>query len=384
MTRSFALFLLLLAAVPASALDVTWHNKLDLYADDVESFTPWRIDGTILSNQYKTWLDFNVTPQSFVQLGFLFMYESGSGNFNTNTAFPIPKGPITSSSTWATNQSADAVMPVISWRWRTDSSLASLGTIETVNRHGFIEPIQRVQLDITRPIEYGGQWIEKRDRWRLDAFLSWSRLQINPTQREQFVAGFVGEQDLLPWFALEQQIENFHQGGQGLDSAVAGFVSNNSNFAGGGSFHGNLGWLHDSSLTIWGLASNDTFFITGGQGGKQGSALYVQATAQPGNWFELFGSEFRGRDYITMDGDPNYNSQYQANTFATSTSSGFPLGYLGRRTVHELGFRKTVELNKWVTFDAEERNQWVQQYFVWMFRVVGRLRFDRLLWSWAD
>ena len=95
----------------------------------------------------------------------------------------------------------DEVKPLLGFRYRTQTSLGALGTLVTEDRHGYIEPLEVTTLELTRPIEYGLQWIESRPRFHADLYLNWQHL--NPsTSREIFDYGGVLSGDATGWARL--------------------------------------------------------------------------------------------------------------------------------------------------------------------------------------
>src|SRR5205823_13497442 len=100
----------------------------------------------------------------------------------------------------------DQVKPILSMRWRADQTpnrdaIGVLGTLITERRHGLLEPLQATTLELTRPVEYGAQWLE-RGRWlSADLFLNWQRL-LTRQEREVFDAG--GVATVHPWTRSEE------------------------------------------------------------------------------------------------------------------------------------------------------------------------------------
>ena len=45
-----------------------------------------------------------------------------------------------------------------------------LGVLETVKRHGYLEPLEVTTLEFIRLIEYGAQLIQRRKYWDMDPF----------------------------------------------------------------------------------------------------------------------------------------------------------------------------------------------------------------------
>ena len=353
-------FLLLALASAARAETVRWDNTFDFYGDDVESFTPYRIDGTFLTGQYKSWLDVQPATGTHFLLGFFMEHLSGSTQF------------------------ADRIQPVLSLRLGDESDQFIMGTLETKNRHGLLEVLEVPQLDFLRPMEYGLQWLSKHDEFHADVFMNWSQLLKIGAQREQVRYGGMAEQRLAGPLWLEAQTLSFHQGGE---LAGVGIVANNVVGGGGLKLQGSLGALGPSELAAYRLFDHDSFY---GGSVNNGSALFVKGGITPWRGFELFASYFHGYNWVSADGDQNYNSVGYNNSLVAVMDTyyeGSPVtfgtlnAYLNpQRDVEELAVVKKAALNDYTTLEFEEHNQWVEQDFVWWFRVVGRVRFDRLLW----
>ena len=63
------------------------------------------------------------------------------------------------------DQFATQILPVVSYRFTTDHDLGVLGTLETVRRHGYLAPLEVLQLDFIRTARTKG--LTERDvRWR--------------------------------------------------------------------------------------------------------------------------------------------------------------------------------------------------------------------------
>src|SRR6185436_5616000 len=82
------------------------------------------------------------------------------------------------------------VKPVIAFQYRTATSTGSLGTLLPVRRHGLLEPLAATTLELTRPVEYGLAWEERRKHWEAEVFVNWQRLNLE-NQREAFDYGWV-------------------------------------------------------------------------------------------------------------------------------------------------------------------------------------------------
>jgi hypothetical protein len=397
--RAFGAILLLVgtaSAARAGLLDVNWRNEFNMYADDEESFTPYELDGTLLNSQWKSWVELWTSSNTFVQVGFFAEHEAGSNNFAD--VFPQVQSNTLPAGYWTAG-----ILPVISWRYKDDHTRFNLGSIDTYNNHELLEPIQVQQVQIIRPIEYGAQIYEDYSWFRGEAYITWLRLAfpappdtlvaeaqepyyntppLSENQREQFVTAARVEADAASWLTFKGQIKNFHQGGTGVDSEVAGDVANNRLIAAGGSFHGTCGMLGPSELAAWGLNSHDSFFVSN----IIGYGLYVQESIRPSIPFigpvTIYGSEFRGRNWISAEGDPNYNSIGANNPLGLySSKEDLPGFYKTNRYVEDVGFRKVIPFVLGTTLSIQELNQFVDNRFVYQFDFTGRLAFDLHIWS---
>ena len=199
----------------------------------------------------------------------------------------------------------DPVLPILSFRWRTATSLAVLGTLETVDRHGFLEPLQATTYEITRPVEYGVQWIETRDGFSGEAFVNWQQLNTEE-HREVFDYGLLLAGDPLPWLRLEGQLHGLHHGGQLYDS---GDVANNTVWAAGARGHARLGGTFSGELAAFYLASSanlDRRAWTAPRSRATASGYAVASTAGRLGAAHLIW--WRGTDFISHEGDHNYGS----------------------------------------------------------------------------
>ena len=135
--------------------DLTWKNGLTFYLDNTEFFNPYRTGETLLGGQVLSYLFAALGPRTEVVAGFHGNHQSGDSRF------------------------LSPFKPILGFRYRTDHSLAALGTLVTEDRHGYLEPLEGRLLDITRPVEYGVQWREQRGAGGGEIFLNWQRLNTS-------------------------------------------------------------------------------------------------------------------------------------------------------------------------------------------------------------
>ena len=282
---------LLAAAFPLSAQRIDWRTRAVLYGDNTEFFTPYRVGETILGGQVTTWLADRIGRRSELRIGLFADRRWGSDHFT------------------------DSLKPVLAFRYDTPHSLGVFGTLETVQRHGLLEPLMVTTRELTTPIEYGGQWIENRGAFHGEAWINWQKLNT-PAQREQFELGTVLRLQPIRRMRAELQQLWYHRGGQLYDPTP---LSNNRTLAIGATLSDSLGKLGRSSLAAWQLWSwghIDPAYPTDRP--TKGHGTYVRAGITPWNWAEIFAIHWIGRDYSGDAGDNNYNSTGFDPTFYRS------------------------------------------------------------------
>lgn len=302
----------------ATAQEIQWQNRFTLYGDNTEFFTPYRVGETILGGQFTSSLWFKTGKRTGILAGVFGDRRSGSNDF------------------------LDQVKPILSFRYRTATSLGVLGTLETVDRHGLLEPLEVTTLELTRPIEYGLQWKEDRKHWDVDAFLNWQAVN-RPNQREVFDYGWRLRLRPVRWLSLESQLHGVHHGGQLYDAGVP--VTNNLVAGFGVGVSDSFPIIGRSSLLFYRLQSSGNIDPNApASRPKEGHGYYLRAGVTPGNWFELFTIFWNGRDFLSQEGDNNYNSVGADPTY-----------YRSRRTYREIGIVRRTEIESRVTLDAEFR-----------------------------
>ena len=312
------LALMLAGTVAAAAQSVDWRTRATFYGDNTEFFTPFRTGETILGAQFSTFLDIVPTEHTRIHAGVFGDLRYGDDEF------------------------LDPVKPILSFRYETPSTLGVLGTLETENRHGYLEPLEVTTLEFTRPIEYGAQLIQRHTYWDMDLFLDWQGLNT-PSSREIFNYGLVLHGLPASFLTLEFQFHGLHHGGQLFAAGVP--VTNNTNSAIGARLHRRLGVLGASSLSAYYLSSrghidpafSDTL-------PDRGHGTYLRASIEPAAHLEVFGLYWMGTNYHTDEGDPNYNSAGVSDSV-----------YRSRRRYFELGVVKRARIDDRVELDAEFR-----------------------------
>jgi hypothetical protein len=302
---------------------LAWTSLFTFYADNTEFFTPYRLGETILGAQATGAL--SIRPRDDVELlvGAFGDYRYGSPHF------------------------LDQIKPVLSLRWRARSqsreAVGVLGTLITERRHGFLEPIEVTTLELTRPVEYGGQWIERRRWMRADLFVNWQHL-LSSTQREVFDYGGVLALTPARWLAIEGQLHGVHHGGQQYSGAEP--VENNVVTALGARLVDTLPLLGRSELALFRLQGRGNIDPAAPDGEpRHGWGTYLRGGITPLRWVELFGIYWRARDFLSAEGDRNYSSE--GFTYARY--------YRSPRTYIELGIARRVPIERGIALDTELR-----------------------------
>lgn len=310
--------LLLLRAVPAAAQALTWNTVATLYGDNTEFFTPYRVGETILGGQFRSALRFRTGEHTGFHLGVFGDHRSGSEEF------------------------IETVKPLITFQYRTGTSTGTLGTLLPERRRGFLDALEVSTLELTRPIEYGLEWSERRAAWDGDIYVNWQKLNLSG-QREVFDYGWIVRVRPLPVLSLESQLHGVHHGGQLFDAGVP--VTNNTALGLGAILADSVRWLGKSSLALYRMQSSGNADPSAPAGRPdKGHGWLLRAAVTPRGWFELFSISWWGRDFLSQEGDNNYNSVGADPSF-----------YRSRRKYWELGLLKRTTIEGEVTLDAELR-----------------------------
>ena len=317
LAMTIASVLLLGRARPAPAQELTWKNGLTFYLDNTEFFNPYRTGETLLGGQVLSYLSAALGPRTEVIAGFYGNHQSGASSF------------------------LDPFKPILGFRYRTDHSLGVIGTLVTESRHGYVEPLQGTLLELTRPVEYGVQWREEHAAGGGEIFLDWQRLNTS-RGREVFDYGLLLHANPTRWLRLELQGHGVHHGGQLYTAGQP--VANNEVLGLGGQLHAELPFLGSSTLRAFQLLSHGDIDSLPGGRPDHGHGTYIRAAITPGNWIEVFAIQWWGRDFVSNEGDANYNSQ-----------GSDPAFYHSYRKYQEIGLARRTPIESGLTLDTELR-----------------------------
>ena len=337
MRRLLAVVALAAATRPvASAQEIHWKNEFLFYLDNTEFFTPYRTGETILGSWFKTSLELATGGNTLVTAGVFGDHRSGDTRFLD-------------------------VKPLLSFRWQTDRSLMVLGTLETRDRHGYLEPLEATTLELTRPVEYGLQWVEDQPRFHVDAYLNWQHLDTE-TSREIFDTGFAAWWKVTEALRLEAQLHELHHGGQLHD---VGPVNNNVVGGAGLRWTRELGSMGPASLAGFYLASKGPVDMNIPGRVIAGHGYYLRAAAEPWKILELAFIVWRGHNFISQEGDHNYGS-----------IAVHPSAYRVDRSYEELAAIKRFRLAGTVEGDAQVRLHRIDGKVEYSYRLTVRAPFD--------
>lgn len=313
----------------------TLRSEFSFYGDNTEFFEPFRLRQTLLGQQFKSYLDLETGERTRLWAGLFADHPSALFNSSVN------------------------VLPLLSFVYQQDDFQGVLGTLQPVNRHGLLEPLEVTTLEMTRPIEYGLQWLQKGEFFKSDIFLDWQTL-LTPSSRETFDYGGSVRFLCLPFLELDAQAHCYHVGGV----TYAGVVRNNFVGGLGLTLSSNLSVLGKSSLVLFDLGSNDTQ-RSNYPGPTQGGGYYAKGSFSPLPGFTIFGIAWVGKDFMSEEGDSNYNSFGYDGVY-----------YLSDRHYEETGIQFEAALENGTTFDVELRSHWIEDSWAHSFRIVAQIPFD--------
>jgi hypothetical protein len=318
----------------ARAEELNLVNDLTFYGDNTEFFEPFRLRQTILGQQFESYLDAPTGDHTGFWAGLFVDHPS------------------------AQDTEVD-VKPILSFRFHDNDSTGIFGTLQTVARHGLIEPLEVTTLELTRPIEYGLQWLQEGKIFKMDAFLDWQDV-LTFDQREIFDYGGSAELPLESFLSLEGQYHGYHVGGV----SFPGPVWNNFATALGPRVEVKGPGKGPDSLTLLGLTSK-TIDLTTYPGPEEGYGFYAKAVVWLFPDFNLFGIDWVGKDFYSYEGDSNYDSVGYDGVY-----------YQSNRTYEELGLQLNTVIESGITFDFEFRLHWIEDSMANSFRIVAQAPFD--------
>lgn len=336
--------LLMVGVAPLSAQRIEWHTRATLYADNTEFFTPYRTGETMLGGQLATWI----------------AGAAGRG-VELRAGAAIDRR-------WGSIEFADSVKPLLAVHYRTRHSHAILGTLDNARRFGLLDPVMVSTRELTTPVEYGGQWHERRGRFDGQAWLNWRKLNTRD-QREEFEMGAVASLEVLPWLAVHAQHLWSHRGGQLFEAGVP--VTNNRVTAAGVRIAHRVPVVRRGSLQVMRLWS-DGFLEPDPPADRPsaGRGTWLRLAAMPWRGVELFAVQWWGRDFHAAAGDANYGSVGVDPDFYRSDRRYTELGAT-RRVRSRTGTELDLEI-RWHRIDDEPSEAFLGTDWELSYRLVVR------------
>lgn len=339
------LTLLLMAAGAGASFaqdSLTVRADVLFYGDNTEFRNPFREGETIFGASARVTLAAALGEQVELSLG-----VTGNQRFGSDDAF-------------------EQVRPVIALTLSGRGSAFTFGTFaphvhaaapgpDLNGPHALLPPLQRETLAFDRPYEAGFQWRFTRPALRHDLWLNWQRVNT-PEHRERFDAGANGRLRLRGPLALPFQMHIVHEGGQLFRS---GPVADSLALAAGLEVKGATAHLDSAAIEAFGVASR--FVPDRAEDGRDqdGGGFFARASGERAGWRGHL-VVWRGKAFITDEGDPNYLSIRRNGT-----------RYRGTRDYSELGVTRLFRPDPRVALHASFRIHRVEKDYGYSYRILG-------------
>lgn len=341
--------MLLAAAAAAQGVDYSVDATVAFYGDNTEFFNPFRVGETTLGTHALVFGEARTSDRLAIRAGIL-----ANQRFGTRNAF-------------------EQIRPVISLIVGGPKSRLVLGTLDNTRRaygpgpdrsglHSILPPLQVETLAFTRPWEAGAQWIVDTPAVKHESWVNWQRLGT-ATQREEFDAGSTSRFRVHRALVIGGDFHVVHDGGQLTD---AGAVGESIAGSAGGEIGGPAGSFQRIALEAYVLGSRNVPDRAEPLSIRSGFATFLRASAER-NFWRVHGILFRGDDFITREGDPNYLSIRRDGS-----------GFRNLRDYAEAGLTKTFALAHDSFLEASLRAHRIEQHYEYSFRIfaVAKLRID--------
>jgi hypothetical protein len=336
----FCAALLPLRASAQEALAI--RSDFLFYGDNTEFRNPFREGETIFGAAVRVTADIALNERVSVSAG-----GFGNQRFGSEDAF-------------------EHVRPVLSLTVRGRRSSFVLGTLpppRTSDRptgpdrdgpHELLPPLQRETLAYERPYEAGLAWTFNGTRVDHHFWLEWQRLNT-PEHRERFDGGMRTSYRLSDFVTLPFQLHLVHEGGQLHQS---GAVADSAAFATGATVGRTIG-RYAATLEIFALGSRYVPDRSRPNLSRDGVAFFGRAAADRDGWrgHVIF---WRGRNFITDEGDPNYLSIERSGN-----------RYRGTRDYSEAGLTRRFTLARAAVLDVSARLHRVEGRYEYSYRILS-------------
>ena len=221
--------------------------------------------------------------------------------------------------------------------------------------HGLLPVLQRETLSFTRPFEAGLQWTFAGSRLKHDAWVNWQRVNT-AEHRERFDSGIAAEVRAGRRFVIPLQLHIVHEGGQLFAS---GAVRDSAAAAIGLQASGAPGLFERATLEMFALASRYVPDREAPDRNRRGAGFFGRASVERSGWrgHIVF---WRGQDFVTDEGDPNYLSIRRDGSY-----------YRGTRDYAEAGLTRAFRPAPGVTIAASGRIHRTERHYEYSYRVLA-------------
>lgn len=341
--------LLLAREGAAQAVDYSLDATVTFYGDNTEFFNPFRAGETILGAHAAVFGEARTSDRLAIRLGI-----DGNQRFGSRHGFEV-------------------VRPVLALVIGGPQSRLILGTLDTGRRaygigpdrsgsHALLPPLQVETLAFDRPWESGVQWLVNTPRIAHDSWVHWQRL-ANAGQRERFDTGLTTRVRVHRAIRIGGDLHMVHEGGQ---LSANGPVSDSVAGAIGAEVAGPAGSTDRLSFEAFVLGSRFVPDRAISSRTRAGFGTFLRAAIEDSGW-RAHALIWRGDDFLTREGDPNYLSIRR---------DGTPFRSL--RDYAEAGVTRSFALAKDSWLEASIRGHRVENHYEYSFRIlsVAKLRLD--------
>lgn len=341
--------LLLAREAAAQDVDLSLDATATFYGDNTEFFNPFRKGETTLGAHAVVFGEARMSERLAVRLG-----AFANQRFGSDRCF-------------------DDVRPVLALVIGGPQSRLILGTLETGRRaygigpdrsgpHALLPPLQVETLAFDRPWEAGLQWLVHTPRVGHESWLHWQRV-ANAHRRERFDTGFTTRARVHRAIRIGGDLHFVHEGGQ-LSSN--GPVADSLAGALGAEVGGPVGAIDRVSFEAFALGSRFVADRAITSTIRAGLGTFLRAAVENAGW-RAHALIWRGDDFLTREGDSNYQS---------IRLDGTP--YRSLRDYGEAGVTRLFTLAKDSWLEASLRGHRIENHYEYSFRIlsVAKLHLD--------
>jgi hypothetical protein len=318
------------------------RSDLLFYGDNTEFHNPFREGETLFGAALRVAAVADLNERIFLSIG-----GFGSQRFGSEKSFEL-------------------VRPVLSLTVRGARSSFVFGTFPPIGvdapagpdrggPHGLLPPLQRETLSYERPYEAGLSWTFKGARLGHHFWLDWQRLNT-PDHRERFDGGVNTSWRVSNRLSLPAELHIVHQGGQ---LHASGPVADSVAAAAGVNVRGRLADDAVAGIELLGAVSRYVPDRSRPELSRDGTGFFARASGEAAGWrgHVIF---WRGRNFITEEGDPNYLSLRRSGE-----------RYRGTRDYSEAGLTRRFRLAPVAILDVSGRVHRIENHYEYSYRVTS-------------